>query len=106
MNEFIDLNVACCQAAIASKPMFHPVIYDDINRRISLEEITEPNEILDASHNFNQSKFGSNDVALRPHYVTFKYHNACPDGLKPFSLFFNEKGESDLDTRYLQFGMA
>lgn len=103
LHEYIDLTVPCCQATLGSKPMFQPMIYDEVNRKLSLGE-EKVKQAMESNTTKNRSKFVNDPVfaaTVRPHYVTFKYHNACPDGLDPQHLFFNENGESTLNTRSL-----
>ncbi|CAL8081523.1 unnamed protein product [Orchesella dallaii] len=94
LHEYVDLEAACCQETLGPEPVYHPVIYEDINRRLSLEE-TILSAISAASNTTtNISK------SVRPHYVTFKYHETCPNGHPPHDTFFNDNGDSVIDTRF------
>lgn len=105
----MDLEVPCCQKPPSPVPMFRPVIYDNINRRVSPEDtiiIDSAGVAVGTGDQYNNRSSihadGSNndrEGELKPHYVTFKYHHACPDGLHTEHLFFNEKGDSTLDTK-------
>lgn len=104
MHEYVDLAVPCCQATLEATRLFEPVIYEEINRRVFHKDEIDSNRSIGTttisdSRALSTSPEVYNMSQIKPHYVSFKYHHACPDGLEPERLYFKENGESVLNTR-------